>query len=185
MATQEARTQDVAMAELEQAYGRLAQEYARVAAEHGHLANQLAACHRLHSTLDRAEVLLALEEVVASLLGCEDAAVYEARGEGEPYELLARFGPGEAPHALPEPVLDAVRAGRTFGSDAPAVPGPISAGVPLRVGSRTVGVLVLFRLLGHKPRLAPADWDLLELLETHAATAFLASREGVPSRTGP
>lgn len=181
---QDTRTQPAAaLAELEGAYGRLAQEYARVAAEHGHLANQLAACHRLHSTLDRAEVLLALEEILASLVGCEDAAVYETRGEEGHYELVARFGSGEAPPTLPEAVERVVRSGQTF--DSPAGAGPISAALPLRVGSHPVGVIVLFRLLAHKPRLAAADWDLLELLETHAATALLASREEPSSRTDP
>ena len=50
------------------------------------------------------------------------------------------------------------------------------AAVPLTVQGTQVGVLVLLKLLDHKPALGSGDHELLDLLAAHAASAVLAAR---------
>ncbi|HEV7502594.1 MAG TPA: hypothetical protein VGQ33_21405, partial [Vicinamibacteria bacterium] len=62
---------------LEESNRRIREELQRAASQHARVAGLLAACHRLHSTLDRAAMLIALHEALAGLVGCEEAAVLE------------------------------------------------------------------------------------------------------------
>jgi hypothetical protein len=50
------------------------------------------------------------------------------------------------------------------------------------LGSRLLGMMVLFELLPHKPRLQPEDRELLELLATEGARALYCAR-GSATRT--
>jgi hypothetical protein len=59
---------------LEESNQRLREELQRAASQHARVAGMLSACHRLHSTLDRASMLIALHEVLSALVGCEQAA---------------------------------------------------------------------------------------------------------------
>ncbi len=164
---------------LEQSNQRLRDEFRRAASQHARVASVLAACHRLHSTLDRSGMLIALHEVLAGLVGCEEAAVLEWREEPAGFSLAACFGIAErAVLPFPERVLDFVRTGRTYVglTDSAAVPRRPGACVPLRVDGRVVGAIAIFRLADRKPGLSSADWDLLETLGPHVATALAATR---------
>ena len=63
---------------LEESNHRLREERQRAASQHARVAGMLSAVHRLHSTRDRASMLIALHEVLATLVGCEEAAVLSA-----------------------------------------------------------------------------------------------------------
>jgi hypothetical protein len=185
-----------ALLSLEQHASALQQDLFRCGEELGcaqrrgaQLVGQLVAITRLQSTLERSQVLQALEEVVASLVGCEEMALFEPapgaaalrvshvvgisaetlRAQGLADEVLARSATG----AL---WLDAAR-----GAGDRAQPS-LTACVPLQVDGGRVGALALFRLLEHKPQLEPADVELLELLGVHAAVALLASRKSADAR---
>ena len=48
--------------------------------------------------------------------------------------------------------------------------------IPLKLaGERVLGVIALFRLLAHKRRFAALDYELFNLLATHAAIVFYVS----------
>ncbi|MCL4818729.1 MAG: GAF domain-containing protein [Vicinamibacteria bacterium] len=132
---------------------------------------------RLHASLGRDELLLALQEVLASLVGCEQAAVYLR--EGELLRPVAVFGvPAEQ---APVIVWGQGRVGRAAATGAPDVAEDAGAGdgisacVPLLLAGAPVGALVLFGLLSQKPALEPADLELLELLGTHFPIALRAT----------
>ena len=141
------------------------------------------AVHRLHSTLDRGQVLLALEEILASLVGCEETAVFERRGGDE--VLMPVLSTGlptgsvvplqKAPGVVGEVLLT----GRVWigdGTGAQLFGQPLTACVPLNVDGEITGVIALFRLLSHKVALEPADIELLDVLSLHAGTALYATR---------
>jgi GAF domain-containing protein len=129
-------------------------------------------------------VLQAVEDVVASLLGCEQMAVFEV--SGSPPVLLPvnvrGLPPGRlGPVRLGEGVVGRVAhsgevwlagEGAGFCDERPA----LSACVPLKVDGEVTGVLALYTLLEHRERLGADDRELLELLSLHAATALYASR---------
>jgi GAF domain-containing protein len=166
------------VAELEERHERLSRQVDEQSRRGADLASLYVAAHRLHSTLDRGQVLQAIEEVVASLLGCEELAVFER--VGRPEVLAPVFSVGVPPGSLAviAPghgrigdclVSGELRLGDGSGEE------PVAC-VPLKVDGGVTGVLVLFRLLDHKGRLEPSDVELLELLSLHAGTALHASR---------
>jgi hypothetical protein len=140
------------------------------------------AVHRLHSTLDRGQVLQALEEIVASLVGCEEMAIFERRGASVLMPVVTvGLPPGSAvPLREPTDVVEQVLCtGELWigdGSRASLIGRAITACVPLKVDGEITGIIVLFRLLAHKPALEPADIELLEVLGVHAGTALYATR---------
>jgi hypothetical protein len=168
------------ISELEAANERLREEYGRAASQHAHVAGLLAAFHRLHSTLVREAVLDALDDILSGLLACEEAAAYELVGDPPQLALLAAFGVAtESVPPLPDAVLPAMRAGRLFvaasyGAEAGLRP---RACLPLRVDGRVVGAIALFRLADHKLGLTNADWEVLDVISTHAGTALMATRD--------
>jgi len=116
----------------------------------GHLAKLQAAVRQLHEAMLPADVMTAIKEIVANLIGCEEMGIYARRPDG-----------GLA-------LLDGI------GVDAEN-PGDESNGIvsiPLRLNERVVGVIVLFKLLPQKSGIEPVDRELFEVLSTHAARAL-------------
>jgi GAF domain-containing protein len=172
------------IAALEESNHRLRQEVARAALQHGRVASVLAACHRLHATLERGPMLIAVHEVLVSLVGCDQAAVFERCPEPALMTVAGCFGVAEtAVLPLPGTVRESILAGRLFVGvhDPGAIPRRPTVCVPLRVDGRVLGALALYRLAHHKSGLSDGDWDLLELLGAHVATALVATR---PCLTG-
>ena len=48
--------------------------------------------------------------------------------------------------------------------------------VPLKIGTRVIGVIAIYRLLQQKERFQPLDFELFTLLAGHAATALFGSK---------
>jgi K+-sensing histidine kinase KdpD len=127
------------------------------------------AMQRLHGTLRRDEVLDATRDVLANLLGCESAAVWEKGTDGEP-RRLAGWGEGDPQHE--EAAARRVLAeGRTCVSPDPWHEG-FHAGVALRLEGQVRGALVIVRLLPQKPTITSRDHELLELVAGHVALAL-------------
>lgn len=168
------------VAVLEGARAHLTKELAEARRRGADLANLYVATDRLHSTLQRDEVILALEEVVASLVGCEELVVFERPETSE--VLLPVFVRGvERPSqvGMGEGVIGSAAAhARPWiaGPEVPQAPGEPQACIPLKVDGAVTGVLVLYRMLAHKGRLQDSDHEMLDLLSVHAGTALLASR---------
>jgi GAF domain-containing protein len=176
---------------LEQEAGALREELARCAGELGEAerrgtrtAGQLVAIRRLQSTLDRSQMLLALEEVAASLVGCEELALFELAGN----ELRLVHSVG-----IDAAALEALRLVDGVARHCEAAGGPwndeargavdrneprLTACVPLQVDGRCVGALALFRLLEHKQQLEQPDIEMLELLGAHVGVALVATNGG-------
>ena len=66
--------------------------YAEVEQQNSNLANLYVASYRLHGTLDRKEVIAAIQEIIANLVGSEEAALFEINSDTQALELLASFG---------------------------------------------------------------------------------------------
>src|SRR5262249_10891105 len=57
-----------------------------------------------------------------------------------------------------------------------SVGSPVLAAVPLRFEEETVGAIVIFSLLEHRPELRPEDPELFDLLSGQAAPALCSAR---------
>ncbi len=169
--------------EIEASNRTLATRYVEVEQLNTKLASLYVASYRLHGTMDRAEVLETLREILINLLGSEEFAIFEREGDGPGLRRIASFG--TLADQEPTPSLDEPPLGAWLAGSSPHVcevdPGEVGttrrvrACVPLRIGDRVVGGIVVYRLLAHKPTLDAADIELLELLGTHAATALYCS----------
>jgi len=130
------------------------------------------ACQRLHSSLDRAEVLLALREIIANLIGCEEYALFDLpdglRLEDswglDGNDGLQRPNVSSRVHAV-------IQSGEAFVATE-TDDQSLTACLPLKREGKVTGVLVLFRLLSHKGELQELDRELFRLLESHLANVL-------------
>lgn len=150
--------------------------------QHANLTNLYVASVRLHSTLDRQEVLEAIQEIIINLVGCEELAVLELEPDERRLTLAASFGIDAARfRSIP---ADRGRIGRCMrdgtiwirgeanGTAVDPSEAQLTAVVPLSLSGRVTGAIVLFRLLQHKRGIEAIDRELFDLLGTHAAMAL-------------
>jgi GAF domain-containing protein len=160
--------------------------YATVFQQNEDLVNLHVASARLHESAARHDVLVAIEEIVINLIGSEQIAVLEVAKGSDALTLVSSCGIDEERYEnirLGEGIL-----GRVALTGEPWIaaidhddPGAheepdLTACVPLKLYGRVVGVLAVFRLLGHKPSLAARDHQLLALVSTQAAPALYCTR---------
>jgi hypothetical protein len=158
--------------------------YHTVAAQNASLANLYVATYQLHEAVDRETVLSAMREVIANLIGCEEVAIFEV--DGPVLRLTTAFGiegPRE-PIPLGRGAIGGAAASGAIFVAAPEKPDPrspeehdLSACVPLKVDRQVIGAVALFRLLPQKYEgFTALDWELLNLLATHGATALYCTQ---------
>jgi hypothetical protein len=162
---------------------RICDEYVAVQEQSTELAQLFVALERIHGGVSRAETLAALQEIVINVLGSEELAIFERRGD----TLVLTHSFGVDASALREIPLGRGAIGRSAasghlyvaGRDGEPSPGDedLTAAIPLRAGEEIAGVLAIFRLLGHKPGLDAEDEALFQLLSRHAGLA-LRLRDG-------
>jgi hypothetical protein len=165
------------LTEIEAENQRVCDEYVAIQEKSTELAQLYVALERIHGGVSRAETLSALQEIVINVVGSEELAVFERRGDR--LVLVQSFGIDPEPwREVPADrgAIGAAAAGMLWlaGRDANAVRGEedLSACVPLRVHDEVVGVVAVFRLLGHKPMLGDCDQALFELIASHAGLAL-------------
>jgi hypothetical protein len=155
---------------------RYAEQYHQVESHSSNLANLYVASYQLHTSVDRDTVLNVIKEIVINLIGSEELAIYERNGDAE-FRLADSFGvdadrlvtfiPGGGP------VGQKLSEGAVF-ADPTASYGlrKLTACIPLKVGEKVTGAILIFSLLEHKPSLQPVDFELFDLLAVHAATSL-------------
>jgi GAF domain-containing protein len=172
-----------------------AQRQGLVEAELAHLVRLRVASQRLHESLDERELLDILQDLLVNLVGSEMLGIFGVDSTGTALVLRVSLGiDAERFRRLPlseeDPIGQAARTGCPWLGDLmeaesaqKQTEGP-RACVPLRLGGHVLGMMVLFGLLPHKPRLEPEDRELLELLATEGARALYCARgiaTGAPS----
>ena len=158
--------------------------YEDIESQHNHLANLYVASYQLHATLNFSEVLDTVREILINLIGAEAFAVFwvdersrqlkreltQGMEEGLPDTLRPGKGPlldafeGQSFYADPLPDRNGIDASR-----------PIAC-IPLKIGTRVIGVVAIYRLLQQKEHFGPLDFELFTLLAGHAATALFSSK---------
>jgi hypothetical protein len=176
----------------------LTEHCASVEEQHVYVTNLYVATDRLHRTLDRAEVLQGIVEIIVNLVGSEDFGIFELAPSGNAVSCIAGFGIDVASLAnVPlraDAVARSIEGARTF------IPGPsarlerfagrdVVASVPLSSQGTVFGSIVIFGLLSHKARFTTVDLELFQILSLHAGSALHASAvcasDGIPFLAGP
>ncbi|UCE87350.1 MAG: GAF domain-containing protein [Deltaproteobacteria bacterium] len=165
----------------EQKTRRVAGQCSEVEEEINRLANFHVASSELHASLDLREVVNVILEILINLIGADVFALYACDEEANHLERIAVQGKHvELPARVP---LDDALIARSLASGETAF-GPAEEGrgaaplasVPLCMGERRIGAIVIHRLLQQKHGFTPLDRQLLELLSGHAATALFAAQ---------
>jgi putative methionine-R-sulfoxide reductase with GAF domain len=158
------------------------ERYLSVEEQNANVSSLYVAMLRLHGSIDHADVLAAIHEIVINLIGSEELAVLETDPEGSALALSSSVGVEETSLArIPfgAGIIGACAStGKTYvAKDATAAgaleyEANLTACVPLLVEGAVTGVVAIFRLLRHKPRLEPIDHELFALLASHGASSL-------------
>ncbi len=170
------------MAEIEAANQRYSTQYLEVEQRNNDLANLYVASYRLHGTLDREQILTAIQEIVINLIGSEEFGIYEV-DQHETLSLISSFGLDKEAFrsiSIGEGLIGgSAQSGKLYvangKSPTEALPseGHVTACIPLKLDHQVIGLIVVFRLLSQKGgRLESLDRELFDLLATQAATAL-------------
>ncbi len=166
----------------EEITGRITNRFAEVESELESFAYLYVAAFQLHLTLQVKEVLGHVAELLGQLVGAQSAAVYFHDEKGDRLEPVIAVG--RELSAVPAIALrkdaPAGAVERAFLTGVPLVeeranPPPPAACVPLMLGERAIGIIVVYELLEQKPRLLTVDRELFKLLGAHAAGAVVGA----------
>ncbi|HET7436573.1 MAG TPA: GAF domain-containing protein [Thermoanaerobaculia bacterium] len=162
--------------------------YVEVEQQNTNLANLYVATYQLHGTLNREAVLAAIKEIVINLIGSEELAVWELDERTGSLQLVDSFG-------IDEVLWDRVGVGmgviggaaqhgaRFVRGESNTAPSggerALTAAIPLKLDERVVGVIGIFSLLPQKAGLEAVDYELFDVLTSHAASALFCTRESV------
>jgi hypothetical protein len=167
--------------------------YAEVERENANLANLYVALHQLHSTLELREVVHIVLEILLNFVGAKTLAIYLLDDRDGTLHPIAACG-------IPRERAPIIRSGegvlgRTAKSGQSYLDGGIRMGelnltepaiaTPLRVGDETVGVVAIWDFLAQKTALAEVDFELFNLLSSHAAVALLAAERNAQAGGKP
>jgi nitrate/nitrite-specific signal transduction histidine kinase len=173
------------VAAIEEESQRFSERYVEVEEQNTKLANLYVASYQLNGTRDRARALAAIQEIIINLIGSEELAIWELDDELGALTLAGSFGIDVGQWAcvpLQAGLIGSVAAsGSTFiaGRDGeqPALDAGLTACIPLKLDEQIVGAIAIFRLLAQKASLEPLDYELFDLLASHAASALYCTRE--------
>lgn len=180
---------------IEEEMHRFRDQYTEVLRQNSMLIYLYVTSYRLHETLDRFNVLTAIQEIVMDLLGSEQIAIFEVNSTNSALNLVASSGIDVSElHRIPIGVGligatalsgEVYLASRELQPVALAGEKNLSACIPLKFNDRVVGVIAIFQLFSQKETLGVTDEELFEVLSSHAATALYCSRlHPPPSHNG-
>jgi hypothetical protein len=171
------------LVEIEGENQSFSERFLEVEQNNSNLANLYVVSYRLHGTLERSEVLSVIEEIIINLIGSEQLAIFESDDDGSFLDLVASFGiePDKYRHipmgsgligqvAVEGRPYIAERRGEKLTQDDDLI-----ACIPLKLGDRVTGAVAMFSLLPQKAGLGSLDYELFDLLATHAAMALYCS----------
>ncbi len=170
----------------------LLDQFQEIERQNSDLASLYVASYRLHETIKRNEVIAVIEEIVVNMIGSEELAIFELDEDSGKLRLLDSLGidPGDLERVrLNESRIEeaagvlqqVVETGKRYVVDSPEGKVPtenagLTACVPLILDGQVIGAIAVFRLLDQKEsKLAPLDFELFDLLATHAAAALYCS----------
>ena len=167
--------------EIENERRRFAERYVEVEQQNTNLANLYVASYQLNGTLDRERVIAAMQEIIINLIGSEELGIWEVEENLDALSLVGSFGiDADRWAAIPigrGMIGEVAETGDRFIAEAPN-DWNLTACVPLKLDEKVVGVIGIFRLLQQKPGLEEIDYELFDLLGSHAASALFCSRQG-------
>ena len=143
-----------------------------------HFASLYVTLARLYGAATQEEVLSVLREIIANVIGSEEAAVLDLTGDS--LRIRAEFGADLAADRKPLAnghFRETALSGKVWGGECPGdAPNPdlkgLSACIPLKFNNRVTGAIAIFSLLPQKQELTSNDFEVMDVLSDHAARAL-------------
>jgi GAF domain-containing protein len=175
----------------------LLDQFHEIEQQNSDLASLYVASYRLHETIERSEVIAVIEEIVVNMIGSEELAIFELDRDTGRFNLVDSLGINpedlqrvrlnesrieEASEALQEVVKTGQRyVVNSIDGEVVDEESGLTACVPLALDGKVIGAIAVFRLLDQKhSRFSPLDFELFDLLATHAASALYCSERTAP-----
>ncbi len=170
------------MAMLEAAHAECDARIRELSDQNTSLVQLTVASQLLAGSLEREDVLSAIEEVVVNMVGSEEFAIFDLDSDGESLRVARVRGIDASSPRLRSAagaLRHAMTSGRTLVARgravADAADGGLTAAVPLKIEGQATGVVAIFRLLEQKAGLDPTDHELFEVLSRQAAMALYST----------
>lgn len=180
-AQQEKESLEERTRELEKENREFAERFVEVDEQNQMLTNLYTASFQLHSSLDYNEVLRGVMEIIINLIGAERFAVMLLDEKSLVLKAVSAEGM-ELEEVLPVRVGDgviggAVASGEVFygGEGKGADESPLVC-LPLKIGEKVIGVIVIHALLKQKEKFTDVDYELFSMLGDHTATALFSAK---------
>ncbi len=173
------------LAAVERESRNYSERYVEVEQQNTNLANLYVASYQLHGTMNRPAVLAAIKEIIINLIGSEELAIWEVDLATSSLHLVDSFGVDDVLWdrvAIGTGIIGAAaKTGERFvrGTSEGTPRGSertITAAIPLKLDDRVIGVIGIFSLLRQKTQLESVDFELFDLLASHAASALFCTR---------
>jgi GAF domain-containing protein len=159
------------------------QRYSVVERQHAELVNLYVCMYRLHATIEYEQVIQTIKEIVISLLGADSFGIYLRDGTNGGFRLVGHEGIDQCVQqriSFTEGIIgNAITTGESYIDQNTTISKSndmVIACIPLKIGNRVLGALLVFDLLKHKQAFNPIDFELFEILGSHAATAISVSK---------
>jgi hypothetical protein len=165
--------------ELEESLGEMEKLLVRTEHQAAQLANLYVATYQLHASLEVSDVRAAIADIAVNLLGAERFTIWLKDETGQlfpaPEGAVADEAVCRAAYVGQDSLIDACleHGSPQFG---PCEGSELLVAVPFTRHGEAVGVLAVATFLRHKPGLSADDYELLDLMAAHAASALLAAR---------
>lgn len=170
---------------VEQENREFANMFVEIQEQNEALTNLYVASQRLHATFELGEVKTIISEILAEMVGAEEFGLLILDRQKQQLHLLAGEGiekrlPKQTLSAGEGIIGDVATTGESFffepkSESEKQSPLPLAT-LPLKLNQEIVGVMVIYKLLGHKPGFSPIDHQILELVAAHAASALVSAR---------
>jgi hypothetical protein len=156
---------------------KLAGQVAEMETAHANLISLFVAMTRLHASLDYVEVVRTVGEIATNLIGATAFGIYLLDSRDGSVATIKSLGCDDAMLAAGKQLAaQTLERGQTQVVEPGGNGSTPLAAVPLRLGDRPMGAIVLCRLLAHKKKLEPLDFELFELLGKNASTALYGAK---------
>jgi DNA-binding transcriptional MerR regulator len=167
--------------EIEKENWDFSERYLHVERQNSSLLNLYVASQRLHSTLSFRDVIQIVKELIVNLIGSEafDVCLYDG-GSGE-LQVLAALGTtskvAQTLEASEQTKRSLVSGNTVIPEETETQPDgqAVVACVPLKLGDKVLGAIIIRELLVQKPGIERIDHELFDLLGEHAVSALCAS----------
>lgn len=170
-------------AQIEEENREFANRYVQIERQNSNLINMYVASYQLHSTLDFKAVVVIARDIVINMLGAEVFAIYLVDEKSNQLALVIDEdmptecrGNLEIDEAMQKVLQGSVRSDPNANPSGSPRNGPPIVLIPLQLDDRPIGLVSIYKLLVQKQGLQNVDFELIELLGKHAATAIYSAQ---------